>query len=101
MSFLNAQPKKPIFLQEYGTSSYGGLWKGFMGSEKKQADYYNEIQGYIKQEQLSFAFWGLYDFEEVPTSVVGRLPWRRTPQKYYGCIDTAGNKKLSYSELAK
>jgi len=92
---------KPIFLQEYGTSSYGGLWKGFMGSEKKQADYYNEIQGYIKQEQLPFAFWGLYDFEEVPASVVGRLPWRRTPQKYYGCIDTAGNKKLSYSELAK
>ncbi len=97
----NLPANKPIFLQEYGISSYGGLWKGFMGSESKQADYYKEIQGYIKQENIPFAFWGLYDFEEVPTAVVGRLPWRRAPQKYYGCIDTAGNKKQSYSELAQ
>jgi len=38
----------------------------------------------------------LYDFKSIPTSVVGRLPWRKKPQQFYGFFDLEGNKKPSY-----
>ena len=78
-----------------------GFWKAFTGGESKQKDYYKEIQGYLEKEKIPFVFWTLYDFDEIPTAVVGRLPWRKMPQKYYGCLDFEGNKKPSYSELVK
>ena len=98
---LEVGKDKQILLQEYGMSSYAGFWKAFMGGESKQKDYYKEIQGYLEKEKIPFVFWTLYDFDEIPTAVVGRLPWRKMPQKYYGCLDFEGNKKPSYSELVK
>ena len=92
---------KPIVLQEYGISSYGGFWKAFLGSEANQASYYETMQPLLKQENIPFIFWTLYDFEEVPTSVVGRLPWRKTPQQYYGCLDIEGREKKSFQVLSK
>ena len=87
---------KAVVLQEYGISSYSGFWNIFRGSEDKQASYYDEMQSVLHQESVPFLFWTLYDFEDVPTSVVGRLPWRRQPQKYFGCFDIGGKKKKSY-----
>jgi hypothetical protein len=40
--------------------------------------------------------WGLYDFKNIPTNVVGRLPWRKSQQKYFGFIDETNTKKPSF-----
>jgi len=95
----NAIPNKPIVLQEYGLSSYSGMWNAFTGSKKKQANYYKKMQGIIENNNITYLFWTLYDFEKIPTSVVGKLPWRKQAQKYYGCIDGDGNEKLSMEYL--
>ena len=93
-------PNKPIVLQEYGDSSYDGMWSGFLGSDEKQAAYYKEMQGYLEKENIPFLFWTLYDFEKVPSSVAGSLPWKTKKQHFFGCLDSLGNKKPSYFELA-
>lgn len=95
-----AVPNKPLVLQEYGLSSYSGIWNAFTGSQKKQATYYEEMQVALKEEKIPYLFWTLYDFEKIPTSVVGKLPWRKKPQEYYGCIDKDGKEKASMSVLS-
>ncbi|SHJ28546.1 cellulase family glycosylhydrolase [Pseudozobellia thermophila] len=94
-----AEVGKPIVLQEYGISSYGGIWNAFGASEEKQADYYKEMQGILKEEGLPFLFWTLYDFNQVPNSVVGWRPWRKQPQRYYGCFDKKGEPKAALDYL--
>ena len=80
-------------LQEFGLSTYSGLWKPFGNDENDQTTYYERIFPILKSNNLHFAFWTLYDFEEVPTAVVGRLPWRRAPQKKFGILDSQGESK--------
>lgn len=92
-------PGKPILLQEYGLSSYSGIWNLFSGSEGAQAAYYKTIQEVVSEFEIPFLFWTLYDFPDVPEKVVGRLPWRRIPQKNYGCYDAEGNPKEAYSVI--
>lgn len=92
---------KPLVLQEYGMSSYGGFWKGFIGSEEKQASYYKEMQPILSKENIPYVFWTLYDFEEVPKAVVGSLPWRKKPQQYYGCLNRNGKEKASFKILSR
>ncbi len=88
---------KPIMLQEYGLSSYSGLWNFYGGSEDNQAEYYKEIQSVLLENKIPFLAWTLYDFKEVPSSVAGRLPWRKNKQHNFGFITTNGEKKPSYS----
>ena len=90
---LKANTSKPIMLQEFGLSTYSGLWKPFGNDENDQTTYYERILPILKSNNLHFAFWTLYDFEEVPTAVVGRLPWRRAPQKKFGILDSQGESK--------
>lgn len=90
---------KQIVLQEYGYSSYNGIWNGFSGSEEDQANYYAKIQSLIHEQELPYLFWTLYDFKEVPNSVVGWRPWRKKPQRFYGCFDAKGNRKPVYFKL--
>ena len=92
---------KPMVLQEYGYSSYSGLWNGYLGSAEDQADYYQEMQATINKENLPFLLWTLYDFEEVPNTVVGRLPWRKSQQKHFGIIDKNGELKPAYRNIVK
>jgi hypothetical protein len=92
---------KPIILQEFGVSSYGGLWRPFVSSEEKQANYYKEIQKVLTKNSIPFMSWTLYDFDEVPKEVVGRLPWRTNPQKKFGFISTEGKKKPSFNFISK
>jgi len=93
--------KKPVLLQEYGLSSYSGVWNLFAGSESAQADYYSKMQLLLKEEKAAFMFWTLYDFEQVPTQVAGSLPWRTRKQKHFGCIDVNGLKKPAFDILSK
>ncbi|WP_035715963.1 glycoside hydrolase family 2 TIM barrel-domain containing protein [Christiangramia echinicola] len=98
---LKKRISKPMILGEFGMSSYNGLWNPFGYDESDQAEYHKKIQTYLKKKDLAFISWTLYDFEEVPSSVVGSLPWRKARQKYFGFIDSKGNKKKSFDHIVK
>ncbi len=93
---LNTQVNKPLFLQEFGLSSNRGFWAPFGASEKKQAKYHKQFQEIFKNQNINYLSWTLYDFEEVPGTVVGNLPWVKHKQKYFGFIDRGGNKKPAF-----
>ncbi len=90
---MSAKIDKPIVLQEFGLSSSRGFWNPFGASEKKQAEYYEQFREITQKQNIHYLFWTLYDFETIPTDVVGSLPWRKHKQKYFGVIDSEGNKK--------
>ena len=87
---------KPIILEEYGSTSYSGIWNFFSNSNLDQANYFEKMQTVLKSENLPYMAWTLFDFEQVPKQVIGSYPWRKQPQKYYGLIDTEGKKKKAY-----
>ncbi|MEW7278701.1 cellulase family glycosylhydrolase [Aquimarina sp. 2201CG1-2-11] len=87
---------KPLVLQEFGLSSSRGLWSPFGASEKTQAHYYEQFQKINQQNDIHYLSWTLYDFKEVPSSVVGKLPWRKHKQKHFGFIDSNGKKKPAF-----
>ncbi len=93
--------EKPLLLQEFGQSSYRGLWNPFGNSEEDQAEYYREMQKVFNTNNVQFMAWTLYDFEHIPVSVVGRLPWRKHMQKKYGFIDGKGRRKPSFKFISK
>jgi hypothetical protein len=97
----NIRNNKPIILQEFGVSSYGGLWRPYVSSEEKQEKYYKEIQKILTKNSIPFMSWTLYDFDVVPKEVLGILPWRTNPQKKFGFITNTGKKKLSYKYISK
>ena len=96
----NEAGNKPVVLQEFGRSSYRGLWNPFGYSEEGQAKYYKNMQALFKTNNVQYMAWTLYDFEDIPVSVVGRLPWRKQAQKAYGFIDINGNKKPSFKYIS-
>lgn len=89
-------PDKPVVLQEYGYSSYDGIWNAYLGSEEDQADYFKTMQKILDTEEVPFLLWTLYDFETVPNEVVGRWPWRKARQKNFGLLDGDGKQKAAY-----
>ncbi|RKR14186.1 cellulase (glycosyl hydrolase family 5) [Maribacter vaceletii] len=94
-------PTKPKLLQEYGMSSYKGLWNFYRGADEEgQLAYYNEMQNILKQENVPYMFWTLYDFKNVPSSVAGSLPWKSKKQHFFGCLDSLGNKKPAFKALS-
>lgn len=99
---LKSQVKhKPIVLQEYGYSSYDGFWNLYTGSDDAQAAYYEDIQDILVDHKIPFLFWTLYDFDEVPIQVAGRLPWRTRKQHYFGLFDTEHRQKPAYQVLVQ
>ncbi len=99
-SFLDVKVDKPLVLQEFGLSSNRGLWSPFGFSERNQADYHKTFQEIIKKKNIHYLSWTLYDFQNVPSSVVGRLPWRKHKQKHFGFIDASGNKKEAFQYIS-
>ncbi|MEJ1223733.1 cellulase family glycosylhydrolase [Sediminicola sp. 1XM1-17] len=95
----NAVPDKSLVLQEYGYSSYDGIWNAYLGSVNEQGNYYEQMQTILRKEKIPYLFWTMYDFEEVPTAVVGSLPWRKERQKYFGFLDTNGKPKAAFRHL--
>ena len=85
-----------MVLQEFGLSSYSGLWKPYGASDEDQANYHKKIQEHIVANNLQFMSWTLYDFGKIPKEVVGRLPWRQNAQKHFGFIDKNGIRKPSF-----
>jgi len=98
---LRAQTDKPLVLQEYGLPSDFGLWSPFGASLESQAEYYKEFGAILQKHDIQDISWTLYDFEVIPTSVVGRLPWRKHRQKHFGFIDKDGNEKPSFKFVKK
>lgn len=94
-------PNTPILLGEFGTSSYGSFWNLYSHSIEKQASYHKKLQSIFKEKGIPFMSWTLYDFETVPEDVVGKLPWRRNPQKQFGFIDNNGNKKPAFNYISE
>jgi len=98
---LKSSSKKPLVLQEFGLSSNIGFWNPFGSTERRQASYHKKIQAICKEQNIHYMSWTLYDFQEVPGSVVGNLPWRRQKQRYFGFIDTEGNKKKAFDFISE
>lgn len=92
---------RPIVLSEFGISSYNGFWNFFGSSESSQADYHKTAQDILTKQNIPYMSWTLYDFNNVPKAVVGRLPWRRNIQKNFGFISTDGTKKISFDFITK
>ncbi|MFI8378167.1 cellulase family glycosylhydrolase [Leeuwenhoekiella sp. NPDC079379] len=90
---LKSKTSKPLVLQEFGLSTYSGIWNPLGASEQKQADYYSDFLGFAAQNELNYTLWTLYDFNEIPTAVVGRLPWRKAQQKHFGLYKDNGEAK--------
>lgn len=93
-------PKKPLVMGEFGMSSYNGFWNPFGDSEQDQANYYKKAHDIIGENNLQYMSWTLYDFVEVPNEVVGKLPWRKNPQKQFGFINTKGGKKAAFKYIS-
>jgi len=91
---------KPLVMQEFGLTSYQGFWNPFGSSEKDQANYHKKAQELIKKHHIPYISWTLYDFKNIPKSVVGWKPWRKNPQKKFGFITNKGIKKPAFTYIA-
>lgn len=96
---LKSRVEKPLVLQEFGLSSNRGLWSPLGNTEEDQASYYKYFSEILDQNNIHYLPWTLYDFTEVPASVVGRLPWHKHKQRHFGFIDKNNQKKKSYQYL--
>ncbi|MGB0980474.1 MAG: DUF4434 domain-containing protein [Winogradskyella sp.] len=97
----NEMPNKPLVVQEFGLSSYRGIWNPFGNSENAQAEYHKTIQSIFSKNNIQFMSWTLYDFDKVPNTVVGKLPWRKNAQRHFGFLDKNGIKKPSFKYMFK
>lgn len=97
---LKQQTNKPVVLGEFGMSTYNSYLFPFGKYEEEQAQYYNEILAVLEQDEIPFISWTLHDFPEVPSKVVGSLPWRKNPQAHFGILKQDGSPKLVADVLA-
>lgn len=95
----NLNSHKPLFAGETGMHSYDSWWFPFGKSEAEQADYVGEVLEILKHYRISYGIWTLHDFANVPSTVAGRAPWKKNPQKRYGLIDHKGNQKAIYQTV--
>jgi hypothetical protein len=92
---------KPLMLEEFGLSTYKGFWAPTGKSEADQAEYFSKVKANLKQKgNISYLVWTLYDFSEVPSAVVGKMPWRKLPQKGFGLIKVDGTVKQGAKVLS-
>ena len=87
---------KPLVMGEFGISSYKGFWNPWGYDEKDQAEYHQLMQQFLKKVNISFLSWTLYDFNEIPASVVGHKPWRKARQRNFGFINSKGEEKPAF-----
>lgn len=93
---------KPLLLEEFGLSTYRGLWAPLGNSEDMQALYFSKIRAVLQEKgNIPFVVWTLYNFADVPTEVVGKAPWNRQPQKHFGILNEQGLPKKGLKELIK
>lgn len=93
--------EKPIAMTEFGLSTWNSPFFPGGHSEPEQAQYYADILGALRgTDSAGYLAWTLYDFDSVPPSVVGRLPWRTGPQSQFGLIRRDGTPKAAAGLLA-
>ena len=97
---LQEEIKKPLVVEEFGLSSYTGFWNPFGYDQLDQAEYYKYLQNFFAKNNIPFMSWTLYDFDEVPSAVVGKLPWRKARQKKFGFIDKNGKIKEAFQFIS-
>lgn len=93
---LTEATSKPVILQEFGLSSYHGVWNPLGDTEEDQANYYNTFFKIQKRDSIHYLSWTLFDFRGIPNRVAGKLPWRKNKQAYFGIIDIHGVKDDAY-----
>ncbi len=96
LATLREQTDKVIVLEEFGMSTYSGLWNPFGYSEEDQKEYYQAFYKNQKRDSINYLSWTLYDFSEIPNQVAGRYPWKKNKQTSFGLIDISGTKKSSF-----
>jgi len=96
---LKSSVSKPVVVQEFGISSYNGLWNPLGADLEEQARYHQVMQKHFEDRNIHFASWTLYDFPEIPSEVAGVLPWRKKKQTAFGFIDLEGKKKPAFKFL--
>lgn len=99
ISALREKTNKPIVLQEFGMSTYRGLWNPFGYSEEDQAAYYRHFYATQKRDSVNYLSWTLFDFPEIPNRVAGKYPWRKNKQTEFGLINIKGAKKAAFDIL--
>ncbi len=77
---------KPIYVSEFGKSSFTGLafWKD---GEGEQQTYRETSEQFMGDLGVSHAVWCLHDYEEAPRNVFGWKPWIRWSQKKFGVVE--------------
>lgn len=93
---LQSVVTKPILLQEFGLSTDLGLWNPLGATQKQQAAYYQQFHELKEKYSIPYLLWTLYDFENIPSTVVGYLPWRKNKQKYFGLLDENQQPKEAF-----
>jgi len=93
---LTSATNKPVVLQEFGMSSYYGMWNLLGNDEEDQAAYYKRFFETQKRDSINYLSWTLFDFGEIPSRVAGKLPWRKNKQAFFGLIDIDGEKDDAY-----
>jgi len=85
---------KPLVLEEFGLSTYRGIWSPYGPSEQNQSEYFSRVKRVLTENgDLGFMLWTLYDFNEIPSDIAGGAPWIKNPQKYFGIIKQNGKLK--------
>lgn len=97
---LNKAIDKPIVLQEFGVSSYRGIWNWLGYGEKGQAEFHKKMQDHFRKNNLAFISWTLYDFTTIPDAVVGKWPWQKSKQTSFGFVDKNGKKKAAFDAIS-
>jgi hypothetical protein len=93
---------KPLVLEEFGLSTYRGIWAPLGKNEEDQSLYFAQVREVLRQKgNIPYIAWTLYDFTDVPAEVVGKMPWNRYPQKNFGVLNAAGKPKKGLGVLIK
>ena len=87
---------KPLFIGETGSHTFDRWWYPFKRDDEDQLSYLKDITEIIDSYELHYAFWTLYDFENIPNNVSGKWPWKKGPQKRYGLIRADDSSKPAY-----
>jgi len=96
-SLLESKSNKSIVLQEFGLSTDLSFWNVLGNTENNQNEYYKDFLEMQKKDSRNYLFWTLYDFDEIPSSVAGRYPWRKNKQAHFGIINLEGNPKAAFN----
>ncbi|RAJ77412.1 cellulase (glycosyl hydrolase family 5) [Chitinophaga dinghuensis] len=94
------QPTKPILIEEFGLSTYRGIWDPLGAGEKKQANFYRGMKAIFKRYDTGWMVWTLYDFPSIPPNTAGKWPWQLNPQKNFGILRSDGSPKPSVQVLS-